>query len=339
MAIDVRDRKLLWGRAGNRCAFESCRERLIERVETTGKVAVVSQEAHIVAREPEGPRGKSPLTTEQRDSYPNLVLLCLKHHKIVDDDPDNWTVETLHQVKSDHESWVEQMLSPDELADRERTLQYATICDRWCRDIRLSEWADWTSGLLSPTPTTTESVIATLDQSRRWLFSRAWPETLPDVERSFENFRQVLGALWMVADHAMEKPYPDNDHMRFVPFQKRGTGWITNYDELAKRSDWVTDLIHDLVFELTRAANNVCDLIRLRIDGLFREDEGLVTVERQGAGLFFETWRPRYSSADLDRGAFVSLETFLDARSSRDVHFGSGVDPEALASVTPMRLE
>jgi hypothetical protein len=62
MTISVRDRKLLWGRSGNRCAFTDCRRQLTVDAEETGRDAVVSQEAHIVAEEEDGPRGASPLS-------------------------------------------------------------------------------------------------------------------------------------------------------------------------------------------------------------------------------------------------------------------------------------
>jgi hypothetical protein len=52
MGIGLPDRKILWGRAGNRCAFPDCRQELI----CLGASAstVVGEEAHIVAREVDG---------------------------------------------------------------------------------------------------------------------------------------------------------------------------------------------------------------------------------------------------------------------------------------------
>jgi hypothetical protein len=63
-------------KSGNLCAFEACRRPLAIEVEQSGRTSIVSQEAHIVAEKPDGPRGESALTLEERNSYPNLVLVC-----------------------------------------------------------------------------------------------------------------------------------------------------------------------------------------------------------------------------------------------------------------------
>ena len=46
--------------------------------------SLVGEIAHMVAESQDGPRGVSPLTIAQRNSYPNLLLLCLEDHKLVD---------------------------------------------------------------------------------------------------------------------------------------------------------------------------------------------------------------------------------------------------------------
>jgi hypothetical protein len=84
---------------------------LIEDATPTDDESVIGEEAHIVAREEDGPRGQSILSREQRDAYSNLILLCRKHHKIVDDQLNEYTVEKLHKLKIDHLRWIEENLS------------------------------------------------------------------------------------------------------------------------------------------------------------------------------------------------------------------------------------
>jgi len=67
---------------------------------------LIGDVAHIVAEEEDGPRGVSTLTLDQRNSEPNLLLLCKPHHKEVDDDPANHPVEALTTMKLSHENWV-----------------------------------------------------------------------------------------------------------------------------------------------------------------------------------------------------------------------------------------
>src|SRR4051794_26506610 len=107
MAMTDRDRKILWGRAGNRCAM--CRRVLVAERTDGDPEAVVGDEAHIAARSPGGARYgecEAPIV----DAYENRVLLCKVHHKIVDDQPGEYTVDRLHRIKADHEAWVDSTL-------------------------------------------------------------------------------------------------------------------------------------------------------------------------------------------------------------------------------------
>ena len=72
--------------------------------------SLVGEACHVVAEKNDGPRGQSELTAKQRDKYANLLLLCNVHHKQIDDQPNKFTVEVLHQVKNDHEKWVKEKL-------------------------------------------------------------------------------------------------------------------------------------------------------------------------------------------------------------------------------------
>jgi hypothetical protein len=64
--------------------------------------SVIGEEAHIVAQKADGPRG-NPDFTGDLDHYNNLILLCRKHHKIVDDQVTEWSIERLRQTKAEHE--------------------------------------------------------------------------------------------------------------------------------------------------------------------------------------------------------------------------------------------
>lgn len=99
-----RDLKLLWGRAGNRCAL--CKRELVHDKTDLDRDVVVGEEAHIVSASPNGPRGDDPLPLEKRYFYENLMLLCREDHKIIDEQVNTFTVDRLHRIKEDHEAWV-----------------------------------------------------------------------------------------------------------------------------------------------------------------------------------------------------------------------------------------
>ena len=78
MSITAKNRKILWARAGNQCAFPGCRQGLVEKVQGVGSDIVVGEEAHIVPRRRNGPRGCELNHEEEVDSYSNIILLCPK---------------------------------------------------------------------------------------------------------------------------------------------------------------------------------------------------------------------------------------------------------------------
>jgi hypothetical protein len=101
MAIGLRDRILLWTRAGARCSFEGCRVDLADEAFSFGEMA------HIVGQSLDGPRGSDPLPEAERDTDANLMLLCPNHHTQVDSAPIAFDVERLRLMKARHEAWVE----------------------------------------------------------------------------------------------------------------------------------------------------------------------------------------------------------------------------------------
>lgn len=104
MAISDKTRKTLWGKSGNKCAW--CRDILITKTSPPAELTIIGEECHIVARNSLGPRGSSELDISKRDDFDNLILLCSIHHKIVDDNPDEYSIEKLHEMKVRHEEWV-----------------------------------------------------------------------------------------------------------------------------------------------------------------------------------------------------------------------------------------
>jgi hypothetical protein len=108
VAGDV-DRKKLWGRSGSRCAM--CNTELTQ---IDGLDAIVGDEAHIRSRAPSGPRNDPAYPSDQLDTYDNLILLCKAHHKLVDDNADEFPAVLLDHLKAGHEARVARSLSRDE---------------------------------------------------------------------------------------------------------------------------------------------------------------------------------------------------------------------------------
>ena len=113
MSMSVHDRKILWTKAGNRCSYyygEHCDEELVKLV--NGKLVLVGDESHIVGEKAGSPRYIADFP--EIDSYNNRILMCKKHHKVIDDNEGEYTAELLLQMKKSHE---------DSVAERIKTKQ------------------------------------------------------------------------------------------------------------------------------------------------------------------------------------------------------------------------
>ena len=109
---------VLWARAAGRCEFEGCNELLCEDW-LTGKTINGAQVAHIlpVAKSARHKEGQSE---ELKTDISNLMLLCYKHHHMVDKDaPDEYPEERLLAMKSKHEDRIRRAT---EVQDNKQTL-------------------------------------------------------------------------------------------------------------------------------------------------------------------------------------------------------------------------
>jgi hypothetical protein len=106
-SIPVDERTKLWVRSGGRCAI--CNEYLLEN-EFTGHVLNVGEMAHNVGRRrsERSPRGMDHLPVEERNKAENLLLLCDRDHKTIDNvaTRGDWPVERLQQIKRVHEDRI-----------------------------------------------------------------------------------------------------------------------------------------------------------------------------------------------------------------------------------------
>jgi hypothetical protein len=98
MSVTDRTRKILWVKAGGRCSI--CGEQLATDASGEDEPSIFGEECHIVARSPGGPRAADIANV---DSYENLILLCRKHHKQVDDQRFHFTAQRLKEIKHKHE--------------------------------------------------------------------------------------------------------------------------------------------------------------------------------------------------------------------------------------------
>jgi hypothetical protein len=316
-------RPMIGSRAAAQCRSAAPRSWWIGQKPTE---ALIGEMCHMIAESEDGPRGRSPLTSEQRDEYANLILLCRNHHGEIDAQSEAVTVERLKAIKAEHEQWVRESLPGYDRARQQGDEIFASYIDEWARRCDLDGWTGWSSFVLGgDRPQMTVARDHELEALRRWLLGRIWPATYPTLERAFANFRVVLQDFQNTFREHAEKPTPDNDWLLTVKFYQIKEWDEERYKRLGKAYDFHVALVDDLMLELTRAANLICDEVRACIMPTFRLAEGRIMVE-SGPHLPDGGWRTLavyYSPEEKGQPMpYPGLEAFKQARFARDRWFG-----------------
>lgn len=84
--IPAKVQAALWARAAGRCQYRGCGEDLVGDLISGRRDPLFGFIAHIVADSPDGPRGHPFRSPELARSLENLMLLCARHHKLIDVD-------------------------------------------------------------------------------------------------------------------------------------------------------------------------------------------------------------------------------------------------------------
>jgi len=324
MPITLKTHKMLWGRSASKCAI--CRADLVEDMSETDDPSVLGEEAHIIAREKGGPRGDSDLPEEQRDKYANLILLCQKDHKIIDDQPRKYTVEKLQEIKMQHIKWVEDNLHPDK-GKRIDEEEYATYIEEFIALSGLDQWNEWTSFLLSAgILEMSKTQYDSLSKLNEYLLGRIWPGRYANLEFAFANFRVILNDFMRLLSRHLKKEGDDFSVPQFYRDYRGGDS--SEYDAGIERYEYYIELLQDLLLELSRAVNYIIIQVRLYISPSFRTREGLLLITvGPDSDFSFKTYRAEYKSRDPADIKYKNLRHFMTARAAT-YHLGEGVREE-----------
>ncbi|MDH5414910.1 MAG: hypothetical protein OEW87_12285 [Flavobacteriaceae bacterium] len=102
--ISNRDLKILLANSGRHCP--RCKEELVVNGTPHDRESLIGEIAHIKGDKPSAPRYDSKMSERERNSHKNLIFVCRRCHKIIDDQPNTYTVERLQEIKAKHESWI-----------------------------------------------------------------------------------------------------------------------------------------------------------------------------------------------------------------------------------------
>jgi hypothetical protein len=270
MSIGLKTRKILWGKSGNRCAI--CRTLLYDNEIETDNPALIGEECHIVAKEENGPRGNSSLSSEERDFENNLILLCCNHHTIIDTETVNYTVEKLHTIKSEHEEWVKKSLN---IQIDKSLLSMCVTIEKWETIVNVKNWTNNFGGITyNVNSRISKQYYNSLKEADDFLLKRFKINTFNSTEEEFDNFRKILHDLIQVFNKYIDWKLMNSDSYITELFYKIDRWDPEMYNLLLDKYNFHVRLINDLTLELTRSANRIIELIRENIDPSYFQKEG-----------------------------------------------------------------
>lgn len=313
------DRKRLWTRAGNQCAWPACRQEVVEGgVESAPHGLIIGEEAHIVSESDDGPRADPAMPVPERNSYGNIILLCPTHHTFIDKEEGvHYSVELLQEMKRAHETLVRAgQAKTDHGITRQNMSALAT---EWASRASLEDWSDWTSFLLGVQPFINTKRFRNLRSVGEWLLARYWPDSYPGTKKSMLNYLNVHGDFYR---YLSDIGHNQGENLIVRQYQHEVDGWDPpRYDHALKRFEEESRTVGELTVELTRAANFVCDEVRSEVDDQFRLAQGKLLIHVQ-AGLGHMSLVPEYSPDERAmEWPYAGLGQFAVDRTARDFHF------------------
>jgi hypothetical protein len=119
----------LWVKSAGRCEFKGCNEPVWHNGLTLSENNF-AEVAHIIGASNKGPRGTDESKLLQTD-FSNLMLLCMRCHKEIDDHPEKYPADLLRKWKQEHEDRIEIQTSHPEDINRSTVLFFSVnIGDR-----------------------------------------------------------------------------------------------------------------------------------------------------------------------------------------------------------------
>lgn len=294
MSVELKDIKLLWGRAANRCSFTGCRIKLSQDKKTATESFPIGEQAHIVGKEGGSARSKSILSVEDRESYHNLILLCPNHHTIIDKNPEDYPIEKLHMMKSQHEYWVETTLSEShDLKIKASDIIYANFIDMTVDYCSFSTWENWISALYSPSHKIKRDSYEKILKYTINMYRAIWPGKLTELESALKLFSNIMN---IMLNFYMKNADSKEDY--FVEDRSYKEHWLPDeiFKELSQNRRRWEEYLDELIIEVVKAANWLGDLVRRDINPLFMATDGKFSlIGGPDNNLFFYTSVPEYS--------------------------------------------
>lgn len=263
MSVAQKDIKLLWGRAGNRCAI--CKKELSQGTPNPHRSYLVGEQAHIVGENPDAARSKSVLPLEQRNSYHNLILLCPNDHTEIDKNEVDWSIERLFTIKSEHELWVQERLGETDRRNEASDLAIAKAIDVIVTGFDLENWNSWASFAASTDPRWKVDFDRNIYECAAKVVATVWPSEFGELRAACTHFAISTDKAW-----AAFAPNLDRHENWYIAYKfYKADGFNPNYNKDVERYEKWQSRCMDSMLEATKAANWFADVVRRDVNPMF----------------------------------------------------------------------
>ena len=248
-----------------------CRKELVADASRVvpSKAILLGENCHIVAESEEGPRGSSDLSEKDRNRYPNLILLCANHHTIIDQDPDSWSIEKLHQIKADHEIWVETQLTVSK-EESEETQYYTSMVNKITEELILGQWG-WVCDNAFRC-ILVEEFVDGINSFCEIAHRAVWPSGYDELRDSIINLSERL---YSYLQHFMTLAiYREGKPAHFREDKRWKKTWREDYDEYAEKSKRWEEKTVNLLTNVVIALNEYAQAVRASLNSSYFLYEG-----------------------------------------------------------------
>lgn len=290
MAISDRESKVLWGKAAGRCSMPDCKKELTLKKELADGIILFGEMCHIVGEKNsfDSPRGLNDISLEDRNKYNNLILLCSNHHTIIDKDEENYTIEKLHEIKENHEKWVEENLQGK---SNPLTEFYSMVINSMEKHLMFNRWNHFSVHALRAL--IHSDFIDALDDINYMKLKIYWPD---DTDATFKiAVTNVLDSYINLIVHFLKYSHFSNGCYRPDKQYKKSNN-PEEHEFQSKRLDLWARLNYFYLLDYTVKLNEYLSVIRNNIDryylikfGHFEIEDELGTFNRGESIMFIPT--------------------------------------------------
>ncbi len=241
-------KKRLFTMAGNKCAYPKCEESLTFSNENGSSIAT-GEMCHIRPSKPNGPRGSHP-DRSSLDEYDNLILMCPKHHKIIDDSPEVYTVEKLIAMKQEHENV--QGNNPLDGPEKEEIQTLTNIL----KIIDVENWSRHICGFLGaqPNPFITNEFFKTLNDVIKEIALREHIHEGSDFATALACLKNLLFQTIEMVNWQFTNDR-NSDQIEYPMRRKSRYLEPSEYNEALEEDIWVGKAFYNLGSEITKFVN------------------------------------------------------------------------------------